>query len=433
LHADKFLTTFVPSTGGKKTFVVYCEKMRVELPVFLRMRNGLAARGWSLIVITELLSVWCCARSAGITCFLLRRVEGNGYRLAPIPSAGAGTDRLSDIDRVRKFQSAVWATLERICNRHSIGAIGLWNGLRPSGLTATAFARTNAIPLVFFELGNIEPKLFVDPEGVNFASRLARDPSLLDVWTVTDEEIAAWRKSYETRKLLSGSPPQAKSLWKPNPWFPLDWLGAVLLRVPQSSKMRPFKKLQRKLNYVFSRPIPNVKPAGPYVFLPLQVSSDTNLVLFSRYDNYAAIAVAAKRAKELGCIFVIKPHPAEYDQSLVRKISTMCAKQGYMITSFNTTELVLGAEEVVTINSTVGLEAILLDKKVTILGDSLYGSFSKRQAAAYVLRYLIDFDPFGKAPASESTIDRILNVIEAQVHAVQALHDVVTPLHHGSA
>jgi capsular polysaccharide export protein len=81
------------------------------------------------------------------------------------------------------------------------------------------------------------------------------------------------------------------------------------------------------------------------------------------------------------------------------------------MTTYNTTKLILGAEEVITINSTVGLEAMLLNKKVTVLGKSLYGAFSNHQAAAYVLRYLVDFDPFGKTPISNGAIEQILSVI----------------------
>jgi capsular polysaccharide export protein len=77
-------------------------------------------------------------------------------------------------------------------------------------------------------------------------------------------------------------------------------------------------------------------------------------------------------------------------------------------------ELVLGAKEVVTINSTVGLEALICGKKVTVLGKSVYGSFSKRQAAVYAMRYLVEFDLYGTSPISKEAIDRVLSFVPSR-------------------
>ena len=401
------------ATEEDRAFVAYCQNLS-QFRCFFRMRNGLAARGWILVVVTHVFSVWLNAHNSGISCFLLRSGKGAERRSALVPAeAIEWTGKPASTKSAVEFQAAIWSALSRTSQLFRVRAIGLWNGLTLAGQTAAAFAKAHSVCTVYFELGNIEPKLFVDPEGVNAASRVARLPELLNEWDITDGEVAKWKRDFIKRNQRVQSLPQARILRKVNAWFPVDWLGAKMLRIPQPYRTSLFKKILSKIDLGLFVKAPDIRPTVSYVFLPLQVSSDTNLLLFSDYNNLAAIAFAETRAAERSCRLVVKPHPAEPDFALLREITALCRQRNHLMTSYNTTELILGAEEVITINSTVGLEAILLDKKVTILGRSLYGAFSKRQAAAYVLRHLVDFDPFGSEQMSAEAVDRILSVVGA--------------------
>jgi capsular polysaccharide export protein len=146
----------------------------------------------------------------------------------------------------------------------------------------------------------------------------------------------------------------------------------------------------------------------------MQVSSDSNLLLFSDYDNLAALNFAQAQAHDLNRKLVVKPHPAEPNPRLLDEIEALCTQRGHLWTGYYTSYLVSNADRVITINSTVGLEAILLDKPVVILGRSLYQNFSKSRAFAFLLRYLIDVRPHDSDPASQSAIDRILCVIDRE-------------------
>ena len=169
---------------------------------------------------------------------------------------------------------------------------------------------------------------------------------------------------------------------------------------------------------------PAIKPELPYVFLPLQVSADTNLILLSDCDNIKAIEIAERHAKKLACVLVVKTHPAETNQGIIRNITSICKERGHLLTSLNTTELIRGAMGVVTINSTVGLEAMLYGKEVKILGRSIYSGFSDNQARAYVLRYLVDFNPFGTSTMTLAALDRILKFLG------ESKNERVPPLDH---
>lgn len=382
--------------------------------IFRRMRAALASRGWSLDLVTPVPSVYLRARCQGIRCHLVGRGRpGRSY-----PGADAARTReylleMSGIEPLRRFQDALLKTLETLAAAARPAAVAVWNGTDAGTQATHAFARQHGIPAVLLELGNIDSRLLANPDGVNAAARVAGTPELLDSWPISDGEFQPWLSRFKARRLATAGPPQAKASRSLNLFYPLDRIGIALLRIPQPALTPILRKLMAKLQVRGIRPAPAIPPIAPYVFLPLQVGSDSNLLFHSDHDNLAAIGIAARRARELGCALVVKVHPAETDRALVREIGRVCAERGHLLTSFNTAGLILGAAEVVTINSSAGLEALLYGTRVTILGKAIYGGFSAARARAYVLRYLVDFDPFGTAPMTLAALDRVLARMEA--------------------
>lgn len=305
----------------------------------------------------------------------------------------------------------MWDALERADRVHKVAALAQWNGLGLGGCVATAFARTKGIPTLFLELGNIEAKLFVDAEGVNARARIGRDTWLLNQYAVSGTEIDAWLESLVQRRRGMAMAPQAAGISKINLWYALDLVGHHAMGVPRPMSLSAPARLLRKARLWTKAKIPARRPETPYLFLPLQVSKDSNLLVCSAYDNLAALSYAARRAADKDLLLVVKPHPAEDDARLNRAVARLCAENGHLLTTFNTTELVLGATEVVTINSAVGMEAKLLGKPVTILGESLYGAMDARQIAVLAMRRMVDFDPFGDGEASVEAVDQILAIL----------------------
>src|SRR5204862_6838037 len=105
------------------------------------------------------------------------------------------------------------------------------------------------------------------------------------------------------------------------------------------------------------------------------------------------------------------PHPAARDMERLRATRQHWRARGNLWTGVNTTGLRLQAAEVITINSTVGLKARALEKPTIFLGRSLYGRFTSRQATLFVLRHLVQIDPFDDAPASQAAVDHLLAIM----------------------
>ncbi|HAV2049126.1 TPA: capsular biosynthesis protein, partial [Raoultella ornithinolytica] len=83
-------------------------------------------------------------------------------------------------------------------------------------------------------------------------------------------------------------------------------------------------------------------------------------------------------------------------------------KDKIFITNTNTYELIKKSEKVYTINSTVGMEAMLYDKNVSFMGRSIYSKMNNEQLKKFIHLYLIDIDFFDcRNNISKNVIDKI--------------------------
>jgi capsular polysaccharide export protein len=109
-----------------------------------------------------------------------------------------------------------------------------------------------------------------------------------------------------------------------------------------------------------------------YIFVPMQVPSDMQILVHSPWIRnmvhlYETLFALAERHPERH--FVVKEHPS-FPLSIRSHI--VPHQRIHFANHNDTRELIEGAEAVITVNSTVGLEAILLGKKVITLGDAPY-------------------------------------------------------------
>ena len=120
------------------------------------------------------------------------------------------------------------------------------------------------------------------------------------------------------------------------------------------------------------------------VFLPLQLYDDANLLRFSPYQTLTDVVldVVPKLAAK-GYKVMIKPHPASkyrpnatiansLAQAALREWSDnviWCERQDQV---YSNTQLIRISDFVVTVNSSVGFEALYFDKPVIVLGDAVY-------------------------------------------------------------
>ena len=150
-----------------------------------------------------------------------------------------------------------------------------------------------------------------------------------------------------------------------------------------------------------------------YIFFPLQVSNDSQIILNSKIDNIDALKICNKIASKRNLKLFIKIHPAETNLLYLFKIFKLKHELDYKVIRDNTFQAINHSDHVITINSTVGLEAMIMGYNVTYLGNSFYPKLITNDLLGrYVMSFLIDINMSQESHYHKSEILRIINRME---------------------
>tara|TARA_B100000029_G_scaffold512833_1_gene610596 strand:- start:1822 stop:3057 length:1236 start_codon:yes stop_codon:yes gene_type:complete len=282
-----------------------------------------------------------------------------------------------------------------------------WNGSNVLGRAMRiAKGHYDNVETLFFELANVKGKVFADPKGVNADSSLYESPQLLDSLSYSDIEFERFKKKFKDEKLRSISiPPQVVSAKKIKLYKVLDYIYFMTIgycslantsffnRLLLSFNNRVDRRLERlgcETGEILDKEKQSFAFKDGFIFFPMQVSTDTQVVLNSDYDNYQVIDYLVQTEK---LPIVIKPHPYECETKKILNVLRKY-KGRVFFSNENTYKLIDRSEYVVTINSTVGMEAMLFGKKVKFMGRTFFSHFDHKRLASYLMRYLISVDFF---------------------------------------
>jgi len=205
----------------------------------------------------------------------------------------------------------------------------------------------------FFENGLLPGTTTLDAKGVNFHNSVPRD--------------AAFYRSYA---VAHGAEPGSEI--------------TLIPRKPRNTGLAPVELPER------------------YVFIPFQDDRDTQVRLFSPWvgDMRQLFALGERLAAETDLTVVFKEHPSSresYPELHQRAHGRLLFANGN-----STQELIEGSQFVVTLNSTVGLESILLGKPVVTLGQAFFnveGVVMHADSADELVRIARQFPDWSLDPA----------------------------------
>ncbi|MEI8390612.1 MAG: hypothetical protein WCG23_12115 [bacterium] len=322
---------------------------------------------------------------------------------------------LINLKNAKKLYSSIVFTLETLNDKHNYNLFMTWNGHNIIGQSFETFAKQHNIKMLYLEIANIDGKIFADPQGVNALSSLFANPEILEEFEVDEAKFEEWRENYLKNKLKSHIVRQAiiKKVDLKDLIFNyiLGLFKKFILGVPNFPKISMIhffkKRLKNKAQQKYGYDDLNIEKEN-YIFYPMQVSSDTQLMINSDIDNAQAIEIASAKAREKGIKLLVKPHPAETNKVFIKKIFDLKEKYGFYFVKHNTFQLISNSDEVITINSTVGLEAKILDKPVTFLGRSFFAKMNNNMLKKYIMGYLIDADYFNNEPIRKESAVKII-------------------------
>lgn len=220
---------------------------------------------------------------------------------------------------------------------HTDTAALCWNGLSGSRRAFVEGARRAGAATVLFELAPLPGRISIDGKGVNYFNSLPREASFYLNWQQAHPELeGGWREVRDS----------------------------IVSR--QASKNANVQQIQRSV------PLEQ----RPYLFVPLQVQNDSQIRLFGGLVGSVThfVELLNQHAKALpeGWTLRIKEHPTSKIPYGLDRIITNNEKV-VVDNVTDTIQLIKDSEAVITINSSVGLEAMFFEKPVLVLGQAFYG------------------------------------------------------------
>lgn len=251
--------------------------------------------------------------------------------------------------------------LDREFEKGSFESSLIWNGsLFPQSMVVHR-SRAHKVKTVFFENGHFPNTIQADGSGINYNSSVVQDPKFYLNLDLKQEE---------------GLPPD------------------IGIRYT-------------KLNYsAESYNLPE-----DYIFVPFQVPSDMQVLDLSPWiknmnEFYNVLYQATLCLPDLK--FVIKEHPSF---RILIKDKVQKSKNIVFANGLATKELIERSRAVITINSTVGMEALLLKKKVITLGLSMYNVEGLVQTALSFDEFIQSLKGLDKWDYSEELRQKYLKFI----------------------
>lgn len=200
----------------------------------------------------------------------------------------------------------------------------IWNGGRLKQRVVAETAKLHGLPVLYMENGLLPNTTSADRKGVNYNSSVPKNKDF-----------------YLTKK------------------YQFNFSDTVKLDVRASTK-----KLSKTKTTLPEK----------FIFVPFQVESDSQIITHSPWiKSMRELFFLCKRyseKKDKNIKFVFKEHPSsdyKYDD-----LYNLESDQLIFANGTPTEKLIRKSEAIITINSSVGIESLLLKKKVITLGNAIY-------------------------------------------------------------
>jgi capsular polysaccharide export protein len=285
----------------------------------------------------------------------------------------AGLRLPSDREAVRSASAdyrALLGALQDFLDRTAPDGLFCWNGSGLAASLAAQIASRQGIPVAYGENGYLPGTTQIDPKGVN------ADSSFGPAHTSLEQILPLqWSESENATLDRVLQHYRGDKAFTPTAQRPRELRASTLAYLEQALIDWRTRQPRPRIN----RLIPKTPPPlpGRYVLFPLQVRQDSQLTVHSplygnRLDAIIAGLVDALSLVAPEVLLVVKLHPADrrktdYDP-VIRGFPDVLWLDGGDIRA-----LLPAAEAVVTVNSTVGVEAMIFNRPVVVLGRALYG------------------------------------------------------------
>lgn len=383
---------------------------------FLRLARSAVSASFEVLFITSCSQSYHLISAQGFDVVDLCRLGRSKFSKASKPIEGSLEQLISPGSSwlygfiCRTIESNLYAEVEKL---RTCDVALIWNGNQFVAKVVDRVLKDIGVNRIkYLELSNLPGKLFCDSRGVNAASSLAKSATLLDALSDVDQEFhTSWVHSWKVdKKKPIGQAKNKKSFGLLSYIYeiidvfrisvPIKILFLIASYDSLVSRFSRIKNIEGSISFISDIP-------DKYSFFPMQVSTDTQILINGcGWDNSSVIEHAIA---EGDIPLVVKFHPAEKNIDYIFKVYEKY-KGKVLFSDIDTLDLIESSEQVITINSTVGLEAMILGVDVKVMGLALYKEFDQGRLRKYIHRYLIgNVDYFSDKPVSEDSLLRVLD------------------------
>lgn len=248
-------------------------------------------------------------------------------------------------------------------------AFVLWNGQDHVGKLITHFAAEQGIQVLYMENGYFSNTLQIDPKGVNSSASIAA-LSLDEILGLASRERVAPQPAVKVDEV--GEIPRRLLL---KSYFSRVLDRSYYSKYPEQ-RGSSWKEKKRLEQFRAAVPADVFLVPDRFVFVPLQVHDDTQVLLnckhFNAVEPFFDATYRAIRS-EFGADFpiVVKEHPEDIGRYSYDDFKSKYPDV-FWLRKFDVELLLDKASCVVVINSSVGLQAIRRHKPTVVFGESFY-------------------------------------------------------------
>lgn len=273
--------------------------------------------------------------------------------------------------------------INQFVEKNNISIICLFNGYHWLDQIAKVIADKKKIKVIYFEDGLFRPyTVTCDPKGINSNSLVPKEDSFYDELSINEERLSKYLYRPENDKLLDFK--------KEN--LLLTAIVKLLSMIGSSFRIHPnyyaHITFWQALKYFVTKNLFRFRRSDKipfkeeYVFLPFQVSRDTQIFYNSPHirDMESLMKLVYRTIQQYNkenhtnLRLIVKEHPEDMSRNNYKKLKKEFKNNPTVlfVKKYNIHEIIKHAKCIITINSTVGLEALAKHKKVITLGDALY-------------------------------------------------------------
>lgn len=313
----------------------------------------------------------------------------------------------------KKYFYKYYIFLEKYLIDNKIDKIIMMNDLRWQHAIAIHLAKKLNLEYFVFELGLFRPNtITLDSQGVNYNNSVPRNrefylklegPSKFDYSKIKSQITEKQRNIVIAKYMI------------------LNTIGKLFgIYTPANNRNSILDYFKRfKNSYLKKKDKENITLKNKYIFAPLQVKTDTQTLVHSDYNNMKKFmedtiqGVKKYREKYNSNIeLVFKEHPMDCGKVLYDDFYIKYKKFTWIkfLKDINTKEVIKNSNMVITINSTVGLEAIEMYKPVICMGRAFFtiDGIAKKSNS---LKLAYDINEVLKEVKDKKIIDNFLNYL----------------------